>query len=88
MPPITYADGDSFNENIGNLKFTTYSEISKRVQKKSRNDRNSKIKDTAVNIRDISKLVKEGWGGKQIGQLYKVSDMSISRFKRRNNISA
>lgn len=84
MPTLMYADGDTTNFSDENLVFDTNHTIILKASKKRTSDCNSKIKDTEKP--KIETFLEQNYSYAKIAKLYNVSDMSVSRFVKRNNL--
>lgn len=87
MPEIVFKNNNNKDWRVANVEFSTKADIIKnKVHKTIDNGANSKIKDTIININNIKQLLTDGKTLKFIAEKYDVSDMSVHRFIKRNNL--
>ena len=85
MPKLMFLDGDTTNFDLENIPFDLNHTVIKEAAKTRTIDYNSKIK--AIQIPIIKEHLKTKTYA-QIGRIYNVSDMSVSRFVRRHNLKS
>lgn len=85
MPTVMFIDGNTKNWKLSNLRFAKRGDICRKANKALiKSDINSKIKDTE--LPKIKNYLEENYPLGQIASLYNCSDMSVVRFKKRNNL--
>jgi hypothetical protein len=89
---VTHLDFNKLNNYYRNLKWSDFSEINSRYEAKfNRMAKNKKIhpgsyqKLSEAQIRNIQQLIKQGTVQAKIARKYKISEMKVTRIKRKQN---